>query len=88
MRGLLILGVALLVGCAPARTLEELELAALQSGDWSAVEKREKRIARRNQQRAMNCGSGATAVCVDFMHDVTCQCVSRQDMQDMMKGWY
>lgn len=86
MRGLVILGVALLVGCAPVKTLEELELAALQSGDWSAVKMREKSIARRNQRRGMNCGSGAMAVCEERTHDVVCACMSRQDMEYMFKG--
>ena len=86
MRGLVILGVALLVGCAPVQTLEELEVAALQSGDWSAVTMREKSIARRNQQRGMNCGSGAVAVCADHMHDVVCECMYRQDMKYMLSG--
>ncbi|MBT8065609.1 MAG: hypothetical protein KJO09_00100 [Gammaproteobacteria bacterium] len=86
MRGLVILGVALLVGCAPVKTLEELEIAALQSGDWSAVEMREKRLARQKQRRGMNCGSGAMAVCVDRMHDVICECMSRQDMEYMLSG--
>lgn len=86
MRGLVIVGVALLVGCAPVKTLEELEIAALQSGDWSAVKMREKKIARQNQRQAMNCGSGAMAVCVDRMHDVICECMSRQDMEYMLSG--
>lgn len=86
MKGLVILGVALLVGCAPVKSLEELELAALQSGDWSAVKMRERSIARRNQREAMNCGSGATAVCVDRMHEVTCECMSRQNMEYMLSG--
>jgi hypothetical protein len=86
MRGLVIVGVALLVGCAPVKTLEELEVAALQSGDWSAVKMREKKIARQNQRRAMNCGSGAMAVCVDRMHDVVCECTSQQDIRYMLTG--
>lgn len=86
MRGLVTLGVALLVGCAPVQTLEELELTALQTGDWSAVKMREKRIAGRNQQRGINCGSGATAVCADRTDGVICECMSRQDMEHMLSG--
>lgn len=33
MKGLIVLWAALLVGCAEIKTLEELEFAALESGD-------------------------------------------------------
>ena len=65
MKGFLVIAAVLLVGCAPAKTLEELEFAALASGDWSAVEKREQNIERRKRQRSVSCGSDYVPVCTE-----------------------
>jgi hypothetical protein len=87
MKGLILLAAALLVGCAEVKTLEELELAALQSGDWSAVEKRERSIARRKARGGPGCPSGLIPVCERRAGNSTCDCVSEQLMQDLLRGF-
>ncbi len=57
--GLLLL--SFLVGCAPVTTLEELEAQAYVSGDWSAVDKRERMIARREARMGPTCPGDAVA---------------------------
>lgn len=84
MKDLIVLAAVLLVGCAETRTLEELELLAIQSGDWSAVENREKAIARRAKQRGPSCASGAIAVCDTLGGQPKCVCSSREDMYDFL----
>ena len=63
MKGLVLLLAVVLVGCAEFQTLEQLEMAALESGDWSAVEQRERLMEKRRAQRAMSCGRGRIKVC-------------------------
>lgn len=74
----------LLVGCAKMKTLEELEFAALESGDWSAVEQREKKIERRKRQRGVTCGSGLIALCEKRVRGMNCQCQSRREIDDLL----
>ncbi len=60
MKGIAISGLLLLLGgCASFASLEELEAQAMLTGDWSAVERRERIIARREAQDAVQCPSGA-----------------------------
>ena len=87
LRGLTVLSVALLFGCAQYQTLEELELAALQSGDWSAVEKRERAIAKRKERQGFVCGGDAIAVCESHGGDSRCECASQDVLQRMLEGW-
>lgn len=87
MKGLLLFTAVLLVGCADLETLEELELAALQSGDWSAVERRERNIARREAQRGISCPSRSIAVCEQRVRGSRCSCVSRDAVEDMLGGY-
>ena len=84
MKGLIVIAAILLVGCAPAKTLEELEFAALASGDWSAVEKREQNIERRKRQRSVSCGSDSIPVCSEYARGTVCKCWSQQDLEDWM----
>jgi len=81
MKGLVILTMALLVGCAEVRTLEELELAAMQSGDWSAVERRERAVARRAQRGSTLCPSGSIPVCDQRPGETRCHCTSQEDLR-------
>lgn len=87
LRGLMVLSVALLVGCAEHKTLEELELAALQSGDWTAVEKRERAIAKRKARQAFVCAGDAIAVCESRGGDSRCECASHDAVRDMLGHW-
>lgn len=87
MRGLMVLGVALLFGCAEHKTLEELELAALQSGDWTAVERRERAIEKRKARRGFVCGQGAIAVCETRGGDTRCECASQDSVERALRRW-
>ncbi|MGB5335554.1 MAG: hypothetical protein WBN07_08045 [Woeseiaceae bacterium] len=84
MKGLVVIAAALLVGCAPTKTLEELEFAALASGDWSAVEKREQNIERRKRERSVSCGSDSVPVCNERARGLVCKCWSQQDLAEWM----
>ncbi len=88
MKGLILLFCAvLMVGCAQFQTLEELELAAIATGDWSAVEKREKAIARRQAQMGPACSDGLVAICESRGADDNCRCVSRRAMRDIFQNF-
>ncbi len=84
MKYVICLGLAIcLVACAPTRTLEELEAEALTTGDWSAVEKREALIAKREARRPIQCGSGQISYCHKNVGRVDCQCVSKSAMTNV-----
>jgi len=72
-----------LAGCSAAPTLEELEFAALQSGDWSHVKKRERAVARRKAREAQQCSAGRIRVCEKRVRNDRCSCVARDDFQDI-----
>ncbi len=72
-----------LAGCTAAPTLEELEFAALESGDWSEVKKRERAIARREARIAEQCPAGRVRVCVKRIAGNDCGCVGREAFQDI-----
>ena len=72
-----------LAGCTAAPTLEELEFAALESGDWSEVEKRERAMARREARLAQQCPLGRVRVCVKRAAGDDCGCVAREDFRQV-----
>lgn len=87
MKAIAVLAVVLLVvGCAPVKTIEQLELEAAVSGDWSEVEKRERILARRNSQRGNDCPTGYVSFCKSFAGQEECGCITRQGMRDMFAG--
>ncbi len=86
-----ILLVSLLLGaCATPPTMEELEAQAWQTGDWSAVERREEALARRAARRAQNaspaCPDGAIQYCEERIGTMECRCVSSRAIRDAF-GW-
>ena len=84
MRGLIALGALLFLGgCAEMQTLEELEMLAATTGDWSAVEKRERRMA----QRAARCPSEYISVCRSTGGLQRCECASQGDFRSMWREW-
>ncbi len=87
MKGLIVVVAVLLFGCADLKTLENLELAALQSGDWSAVERREKNVARRKARQAISCPAGDIPVCVQRVRGQRCSCTSRDEIENMLRGF-
>jgi hypothetical protein len=66
-----------LAGCAGASSLQELKDQAMLTGDWSAVEKREKIIARRKALQGPSCPSGTVALCQSYIGEKRCVCADR-----------
>ena len=84
MKYVICLGVAIfMVACAPVPTLAELEAEALRTGDWSAVEKREMIIAKREARRPRQCPSGHVNYCKQNIGRVDCVCVSNSAMSSL-----
>ncbi len=77
---------SILSGCAVAVPMEELQAQALLSGDWSEVEKRERRIARRNSRENAACPRGGTALCVMRGAEMICDCVSQTAIRDLLSS--
>ena len=67
----------LLVGCGTQPTLDELETLAFATGDWSAVEARERSIARRAARFGNQCPSGYTSYCENHYGSIECACIKR-----------
>lgn len=86
MRVLLVLIAALIVGCAQTKTLEELELAALESGHWSAVEQRERVLAERRARNARACPGGYVLVCGSSLARKECYCSSHDSVRDLLSS--
>lgn len=81
--GVLIL--LIIVGCAPVKSLEQLEQEAMLTGDWSAVEKREKAVARKAERDSikLKCPVGYIAFCQAYTARDECSCVSRRGMDEI-----
>ena len=84
MKGLLLAVAILMVGCAEYQTLEDLELAALESGDWSAVEQRERLIEKRKARRGMRCSGGRILVCENRGTGSRCRCSGADDVRAIL----
>lgn len=80
--------VLMVAACAPQPTLEELEFRALQTGDWSTVEKRERAMARRAARQASvpDCAAGQISYCTNQVGERTCHCVSHRQA-GLLFGW-
>ena len=76
----------LTAGCGHYASLEQLEEQALVTGDWSAVEERERIIAKRKARRAPTCPSGYMAYCETMMANKKCTCVSKENMVGLLYG--
>ena len=85
MKGIIILALSFLVGCAPMVPLEQLETQALLTGDWTAVEKRERAIAWRNRHRPIQCPPGTIVYCVTDVMDERCGCVSSKAIRTLFE---
>ena len=79
MRVIVAIVLGLLAGCASGPTLEQLEAQAFATGDWTAVEKRERRLQRRNEQSGIECPQGFVSFCESFAGVDRCGCLSRRD---------
>ena len=78
MRSTLILAMLVLAGCSGYVSLEQLEKEAMITGDWSAVEKRERIIARRNMRAGIACPPGTIGYCESSIGSEDCRCVDTE----------
>ena len=78
-----LLSLLIISGCAVS-SLAELEAQALQTGDWSKVEKRERQLARRGKQ--LSCPAGRSSVCFSRAGIKTCSCVDGAVIHSLMSG--
>ncbi len=79
MKIIVAIALGLVAGCANGPTLEQLEAQAFATGDWAAVEKRERRQQRRNKHAGISCPPGTVSFCESFVSVNRCACVSRRD---------
>ncbi len=87
MKTIGVLAVLLFVtGCASTKSMDQLELEASISGDWSEVEKRERILARRKEREGPNCPNGYISFCEQVGGAKNCGCVTRQGMRDIFAG--
>ena len=75
MKVMSVLALLVLIGCSASPTLEELEDEAIVTGDWSAVEERERLLARKRKHQAPDCPSGFASTCYEVGLKVECGCV-------------
>jgi len=68
-------------GCSGVPTMEELETQAMLTGDWSAVDKRERSVARRLAQAPMQCPDGYAAICEVRFAERKCACATRDSFR-------
>ena len=81
MRALVLLTGILLAGCGSVTPMEDLERQALLTGDWSAVEKRERMLDRQAIARREHCPSGTISYCVEEFGRSKCSCVGRSALR-------
>jgi hypothetical protein len=84
MKGVIVLMIVLLAGCAGYKPLAQLEAEALVSGDWSLVEQRERIIARREARSGPTCPDGKISYCSNYMASQECQCVKRSVLNSLL----
>ena len=81
---LVLLGALILTGCVSIPSLEQLEEQAFLSGDWSAVETRERLLARRIAIRAPKCPTGMVDFCEKRGSQKHCECVGKARMRELL----
>jgi hypothetical protein len=76
VKGLMLLTLMMLTGCASLTSLEQLESEAMVSGDWSKVDRRERSIEMRNLHRfVQQCPDGTASYCKTGVGSKRCDCV-------------
>ena len=86
MRAILLAIFMVLGGCATSVPLAELERQAMLTGDWSAVEQRERRMARRAERNGPSCGQGLVSYCISTGSHDRCSCITGQDLRQLMSS--
>jgi len=94
VKGILILTLIVLAGCAGYTPLGQLEEEALLTGDWSAVEKRERLEVRRNLHSSMRCPPGTIAYCNRYSRAdrysraERCSCANSKEIRSLFDSRY
>jgi len=83
MKVILILAICFLSGCGALQSLEQLEEQALVTGNWSAVEARERSIQRRIESAPIQCPTGYYGVCELTVAAKRCACLSGRSFNSM-----
>ena len=84
MKGMMLVALLFLAGCAGITPLEQLQSDALITGDWSKVEKRERAIAMRNMHSfVQQCPSGSSSYCETGLGSKRCACVKNDRMRSI-----
>lgn len=86
MRAIALAAVILLSGCAAYIPTAQLERQAMLTGDWSAVERRERQTARRAARNGPDCGRGFVSYCVDTGGRERCTCMTGQNLRDLFSS--
>ena len=82
MKFVAIMALCLLVGCSARPTVDELEAEALVTGDWSAVEKRQRMNKRMSVVQSDSvCRGDKVAICETKSEQEFCDCVSPHDLR-------
>ncbi len=84
MKVFVLLGVFFLTGCGAVPSLEQLEEQAFLTGDWSAVEERERIIARRDARRGPQCPAGMIAYCENRIGQKRCGCIDNDEIRALL----
>ncbi len=80
MKILGILAVLMLFGCAPYQTLDELVAEAEVTGDWTKVDKKLDRLAKKEAENIPRCPSDKTEICNNWR----CQCLTKGHLPMML----
>ena len=83
MKGITILLLVLLAGCGTFIPLEQLEQQALLTGDWSAVEQRERMIARSDFWSSPKCQGEQINFCHSSGANTYCECVESKVVRSL-----
>ena len=86
MRMTILAALLLLAGCGAMTPMEELEHQAFLSGDWSAVEARERTQLRQSMRRGLQCPKGYMGYCEVVFASESCACVERVAVRAMLSG--
>jgi len=71
-----------LAGCVTRPTMDELEMEASKTGDWSEVERREARDRARMESTPPDCPQHLMKLCVKQGQKRTCSCVEPSAVGD------
>ena len=85
MKGIIILALVLLAGCGTFTPLEQLENEALLTGDWSAVEQRERIIAKSQFWTKPQCQGEKINFCHTNGAGTYCECVESNVIRSLLE---